>query len=351
MRTGKMCLSMVCVSAIAGLLALAGAAMAQADAMMPEEHFAKGETLYNKQWVPIEGLFKEYLASFGELDAMKQNGEPGQQKLVGLQRELAAIRSESAEIERPVRLELGKARNLQRDYNRVLEAKPPQKPTLKELPKQPRRPPDTNRNSNYGGSGTFSGGGSSQYDRYQDQVREWRRVADDIKRQNDAAQDKYDREYKTWKANQDDAKKNMPKVEAAVKDSEGKLAKIEVDIQGRQAPVIEKVKTVNEELQSVNREASVVETRIRNMTEGLRAAPEPVRARYDIIEWDGRFYPASELQQYYNQTQAEILAVHDKLKAESETKGLPFPETWRHPQQDRLDALKKLLDAVKAAEK
>jgi predicted nucleic acid-binding Zn-ribbon protein len=312
-----------------------------ADTLTPEQHLAKGEVLYNKEWVPMETLFREYLKTRAELDRLQGRQDGVQERLVTLQREMASMKSESAGLERPTRAELNKARTQIRDFNRVLDQPQPVKPKLREVPPAPPRDNNTNRNNNYGG--TLSNRSNNTNDRY----REWQRTKQAIDEENESKTKKYQAELKLWQQAQANAKKEMPALEATAKECEGKLAQFQADLDARLAPVLERTKAVNEEALTHNREASAVETRLKNIEEAMRSAPAKYRNAVGLVEWNARFYTIAELEQRHTRTQTEIDSVRTKLKTESEAAGISFPESWRHPQQDEMDQLKALVEQAK----
>ena len=322
--------------------------------MTPEQHHAKDEVLYNNQWVLITTLFKDYRQGRYALASAEKRGDHARDELAGLHREMALMRNETRETERPVRLELGKARNELRKHNQILRKRPPVKPTLMQPPRQPKRPAGYSSNRNrssrdYGGSSGFRSNSSN--DQYDDRMRDWRRTCEAIRSANEQKTKRYQMELKTYKQQQSEAKAAIPKLQATIKESMGKLDDIDADLKEKQAPTRQKSDSVTETVLVKNRQVSVVETRVKLMAAALRAAPESLRAKHGIVEFDGVFYSLYTLKTTYAKTQAEINRVRDQLKAESEKAGIPFPEKWRHPQQDRMDAIKALIDKASAPPK
>lgn len=312
-------------------------------ALTPAEHYAKGEVLYDKEWVPIDQLFKEYLQSRRELDRAGKRSDDAQGRLEDLQRELAQVKGEVSGTERPVRAELSKARNKLRDYSRTLAKKPPAKPQLKEIPPRP-----STRSYDSGNNRGDSRYGTSSNNNNNDSQRAWRERADAIKRGNDQAMKKYQLDMTEYQREQNEAKAEAPKLQATIKDCEEKLKALGVELDAKQAPTLNRTNATTEEARAYNRRIEAIETRVENMMKALRAAPETLRYTRDIVEWEEQFYTVAELQEMYTTTQTDIDKVHVQLKAESEKADLPFPENWRHPQQDRMDAIKALVAKVKA---
>ena len=317
--------------------------------LTPEQHHAKGRVLYDGKWVHIETLFKDYRRGRYELAYAEKRGGSAKDQLAGLHREMTVMKNETRQTERPIRTELGKARNVLRTHNRNLKKRPPTKPTLRQPPDRPRRPSNTSSNrssSRYGSSGSNR---SSSDDRYNDQMRQWRQTADAIRSENEAKVKLYQQQLKIYQQQQAAARAEIPKLEATIKACLGKLDETEADLKQKQAPTRQRSDSTTETVLAHNRRVSVIENRVKQMTAALRAAPESLRAKHGIVEFEKIFYSSDELRATHPKTQSEIDRVRDQLKAESEKAGIPFPEQWRHPQQDRMDAIKALLAAAAAA--
>jgi len=316
--------------------------------LTPEQHHAKGEVLYDGKWVHIETLFKDYRRASHELAYAEKRGDSAKDELAGLHREMTLMKNETRETERPLRAELGKARNELRTHNHNLKKRPPTKPTLRQLPDRPRQPSNYNSNRNssrYGSSGSY---GSSSNDRYDDQMRQWRQTSDAIRSDNETKLKLYQQELKIYQQQQAAAKAEIPKLEATIKECLAKLDETEADLDEKQGPTRQRSDSTTESVLAHNRQVSVIENRVNEMAAALRAAPEALRAKHGIVEFEKVFYSSAELRATHEKTQSEINRVRDQLKADSEKAGIPFPEKWRHPQQDRMDAIKGLLDKAAA---
>lgn len=318
-------------------------------AQVAAEHHAKGEVLHGKEWVPIDTLFKDYQRARAELDVAKERSDLVKDRLATVTREMTQIKSEVKETERPVRAELGKARNALRDYNRALKKPAPVKPTLAEVPLPPKRPSGYSSNRRDNNYSNNNSGRSSMDDRYEERMQEWRRQATYIKQANDQKSKKYQQEFDEYRKEQAEAKTEVPKLEAKIKECQAKLGEVADDLDTKTAPTRGKSDSMTEDALAQDRRVDVIEARIANIAGSLRAAPEPLRLKHGIVEFEDIFYSAPELKATYTRTQAEIDRVRDQLKAESDKAGIPFPETWRHPQQDRMDAMKALIEKVQVA--
>jgi DNA repair exonuclease SbcCD ATPase subunit len=305
--------------------------------MTTEEHWAKDEVKYNNAWVWIDKLFQDYLAAKAELQPLGDKIKAGRDAAAAIQSQLNSMKNESVLAERPTRNELLKANTKRREMARAAEAPEPQKPKLQPIPPQPRY-------SSSSSSSRWSG--SNQYD---DPLRRWQQQVDAIRRANDTTAKKYQDDLAQWKKARDDAQKQLPKLDADIKTLDQKLQQFAADLAIKQAPLMEKYKAISEEILGIDRQVSAVETRIQNMVEALQAAPEALRLKHGICEWEGGFSLLADLEKLYETTQADINRVHAQLKAEAQQAGRPFPENWRHPQQDRMDALKAIVTKAKAA--
>jgi len=306
--------------------------------LSPEEHYAKGEAKYDGAWMPIQKLFEMYVRERDQLRYIRQHGSAEQEQLQKLHREMALIRGEARQEQQPVRRELAKARNELRECNRILHLSPPSKPQLQRLPSPPRRPA-SGYDSDYDSS-------SGWYDKAR---RDWERQCEAIRRQNKVRMEQYQRELQAYQKKQNDAKQAVPKLEAKIKECMKELGEIEAEYEKKGAPTLRRSDQVTDRVRAHNRRVEVIEARVEAMTKALLAVPEPIRHKHGIVAFEGEFHTSRELSRLYQETQTEIDRVREKLKGDCEKADIPFPEDWRHPQQDRMDTIKTLLEAVEAA--
>ena len=317
------------------------------------EHLAKGEIRCGDAWVPIDKVFQDYQAVRAELAGLQGKVNAARTKVTDLQYQLNAMKNDIATADRPARVDMAKARNQQRDYNHVLDAPAPQKPVPRPLPPQPRRTSYSSGGGGGGYGGSYGGGYGGGYggnNPYDNDIQNWQRTCQVIKQQNDQLTQKYNQDYGDWKKKQDEAKKEMPKLNNTIKDCEAKLDRSQADLAVKQAPTLEKVKAANEDALAIGREVAAVEIGLKMLADALRAAPETLRFQHSIIEWETVFHPLADLEKMLTETQAEIIRVRDQMKSEAAAAGRSFDPKWRHPQQDRLDALKTLIDKAKAVQ-
>jgi DNA repair exonuclease SbcCD ATPase subunit len=232
---------------------------------------------------------------------------------------------------------MSKQMGKRRELAKAAEAPQPVQPRYQQVPPKPRQ---------YAATMHSSSNGSDPYQQIMD---DWQRKADVITRANAALKKDYQQDLATWKKAKDNADKELPNVDQAIKDLQGKIDQGAVALTTKQAPLLEKIKAANEEAQALARKIEAVQTRIRGMADALKAAPETLRFKHGILEWEGAFWPLAELEKQLAETQAEIDRVCVQMKAEAKAAGRPLADNWRHPQQDRMDALKALVTRAKAA--
>jgi predicted nucleic acid-binding Zn-ribbon protein len=303
-----------------------------------EEHYAKGEVLFAGAWVPIDNLFRDYLAARVELQPLDAQAKAAREGIAAIQAQMNTMKNDSLQGDLPSRKDMSKQMAKRRDLTKDVEAPAPVKPRLQQVPQQPRNFA-ANMHSQYSNSS------SNQYDQMQ---QDWQRQADLINQANAAVTKRYQQDQAAWKKAKDDAEKELPKIDQAIKDIQGKISQNAVALTTKQAPLMEKIKAANEEAQTIARRIEAVQTRIRGMAEALKAAPETLRFKHGIIDWEGAFWPLADLEKQLSQTQAEIERICQQMKAEATAAGRPLADNWRHPQQDRMDALGALIARAKA---
>ena len=299
-----------------------------APALSPEEHYARGEVQFGGAWTPIDNLFKDYLASRVELQEAEAKAATARDGIATIQSQINAMKNESVLAEQPIRKDIGKQTAKHRELTKASEAQQPPKPRLQQNPQRPR---------------TYGVGASAQSD---PAMQDWQAQVKAIASANDAMTKKYQTDYAQWKKAKGDADKELPKIDQALKDLQAKIDQNNATLATRQAPLLEKIKAANEEARGMARKIEALQTRIKGMADALLAAPETLRFKHGILEWEGVFWRVADLEKLLADTQAEIDRVTRQMKAEGKA-----PEGWRHPQQDRMDALGKAIARAKAAAK
>jgi chromosome segregation ATPase len=335
----------VLLATLGGLALAAGRAGAQTAApsrlpLTDSERLAKGEVRYGDAWVPIDNVFKDYQAALAEMQDLMQKAKTAAEGVAGIQYQLNQMKNENDASQQPTRNELAKSNAKRRELTKASETPEPRKPQLQPLPPKPK---------NYTANIRSTSNSRSSQDTYDRQMQDWQQEADAINKANDATMKKYQQDVAAWKKARDTAKAEIPKVDGQIKDLQQKLEQSNAALLTKQAPLLEKVKAANEEAQAIQRRISAAQTRLNELAAALTSAPENVRFQHGIVEWEGLFRTFADLDKELTETQAEVNRVKDQMRAEAVAAGRPFPPDWRHPQQDRLDALKVLLDKARAA--
>jgi len=333
MRSGSLSYVLIAGSILgmwgAGAFGQEGAAPANPEDA--EAHHAQGEVWYNEAWHPIAEIFAGYRETRGQIEELGQKTAAERQGQMELNGQIAQIRKESEAKEQEVRIELAKARSKRDEARKALRERPPDEPKYQSLPPRPRR---------------------SQYldqDDYENALDRWKRECDRIKQENDRLKRQYERDLAAFQKRQEEAEKDLKKAEENIKEIEGRIEALQKELEEKEKPFVEKLRAIGDRVEALEREARALQTRVEAMAEAMRTVPQRVRLRQGIVEWEGAFHPLEELQALYEEIQTEIHRVREELKAQAEKAGRDFPEDWRHPEQDRMDALMALLDEAEAA--
>jgi DNA repair exonuclease SbcCD ATPase subunit len=324
----------VVLLAAMGLAGTSAVAAEQAPAPPSAAANEAATVVYRDQRMSIADLFKEYGKIHKDLDEVAEKEKVARGRLEELQRQQAQGRKDLATEQAPVRADLGKARAEEKEARRALSERAPARPRLLPLPPRP---------------AVRSSSSNSGTDSSQDAYYRWQVECQRVNQQNQQAEKRYQQDMAEYKAKQAKAQAALDKVLDKIKALLAKLDQMEKDADAKQPEVVAALKTVNGEILSCGREETVVNTRLEEAIKALRTVPESVRLKAGIIEWEGALHELDDLEALHTQLQGEIDRVRAQLKAEAEKTGLPFADDWRHPQQDRMDGLKALIDKAKAA--
>jgi len=297
-------------------------AISQADSAA---HYAKGEVKYGEAWIRLTELFQNYRQVRAEMEKLVEEGRRVQSAMDDLNRQISVLRSENDNSKRPIRTDMAKVVADRRKAEAALRAQPPTEPRYEREPAQPSR---------------------VQYssDSYRDALNEWQREVRRIRDQNTLLKREYDKRLAEYQKAKTEANSVIQAALAKVTECQQQLAALDKQLEDAQAPLLAKQVQMNGEIQSLGRQARALLVRAQSMEQAMREAPETVLFRSRIVEWDGKFYPLDELRALYADTQGEINRVRDQLREDARIAGRSFPDDWRHPQQDRFDALKALLE-------
>ena len=310
-------------------------------ALTDAQHYALGEVQFNKKWVPIDTLFKDYQAARRPLKDLSDQGEAPRRTPDQVSEALNRAKVESSAQEKDVRAELNKARDVQIQTSRVLAVPPPQKPAPQPFPPEP---PAT--------------GTVSYYNRVTNTTRTidyapihaaWERQRDAIAKTNQEVKDAYNKALAEHEQKHNEAQQKRDAATATIKECGEKLAQIAADLKTKQREIQAGAVPSAEEPQKLDPQLADLRLKIEAMTTALGRAPEDLRLKHGILEWKGVFYSPDEIRQLVSDLEADAAKAQEKAKADAADAHLPTPETWRYAQQEDMDALKGLLDKAKAA--
>jgi chromosome segregation ATPase len=289
-------------------------------------HYAKGEVKYGEGWIPLTELFQNYRQVHAEMEKLLEESKKAQSALDDLNRQISTLRGENENSMRPIRTDMGKAVADRRKAEAALRgAQAPTEPRYEREPSQPAR---------------------VQYssDSYRDAMDNWRSDVRRIRDQNTALKREYDKRLAEYQKAKAEANSVIQAAQAKVAECQQQMAALDKQLEDAQAPVLAKRLQMNDEIQSLGRQARALLVRAQAMEQAMREAPETVLFRSRIVEWDGKFYLLDELRALYAETQGEIDRVRNQLREDARLAGRSFPDDWRHPQQDKIDALKILIE-------
>jgi len=327
-----------------------------------EQRYARGEAFYEGEWMPVETLFEKYCQQRDHLRDLREHGDHSRDQLNGLQREIARIREEQREEEQPIRLRLGKIRHQLREYNHFLRQEPPAEPVLLHLPLPARSTLKSENRYVKGLSRTQRRLFSRAIERLQRQENSrmrhdwayrarqaWVRRCKQIEKQNEMKVKQYRTEIKEYQKQRKAIKQEVPKLEAEAKKLEKQLEAIEKKYENKIAAAGQQSETMSGRVQTHYRRVDLIERKVEEMAEALSAVPEEVLCQHGIAAFEGQFQSVEDLRRRYKRRQRKIDHAHERLQVECEELGIPFPDNWRHPQQDRMDKIKALIVKAKQA--
>jgi DNA repair exonuclease SbcCD ATPase subunit len=307
---------------------------AEATAVTPEEaaaHHAQGEVLYGDVWMPLKELFQYYQSTRTDMEQAVEQGRAKRAQLDDLNRQIYSLRADSESKERPIRAEMAKVVADKRQAEWALRAKPPTEPQYEPYPPRPSRtqhPSDTD---------------------YNDAMNSWRNESMTIRQQNDALKKEYDKKKAEYESAKAGANATIQASDAKVAECQQQLDALAKALEAAQAPILQQRQGVNDEMQALGRQARALLDRAGAMEEAMRAAPQDLLWKNGIVEWEGEFRLLDDLKALRAELQAEIDRMRTELQQAAQLAGRSFPDDWRHPQQDKVDALKALIEQAEKA--
>ena len=178
---------------------------------------------------------------------------------------------------------------------------------------------------------------------------EWRRKTAEGLVKSHLEQQDYEKALAELRQKQDAAHKELPGIEEAIRKAEAKLADIQAKAPPELAALAAKVAVAQDEVARGEEDARTLQASVKGIGEAFRLVEEPVRLKYDVLEWEDDFVRLADLEKVAADLKADISKARDRIAAEAKAAGKPFPADWKPSQQDRLDAVTALIQKVKAA--
>jgi len=246
----------------------------------------------------LEQLFQDYVKEREDARRLGEERDANQNRLSDLEQQIRQIQMKYATEVRPVRSELSQARAKLAICNRVLAEREPPKPV----------------------------------------------VGRDVNAGNRIVQQRYNRDLEAFRQRQNQAQKEKPDLEQRIAQLETQLASLDARLESEQKPLLVELRECREKQEDLARQVGAATSRARPLADALRRTPEEERLRRGIYEWEDTFCSLDELRRIHDDLKTECDRNRAELKAKAETDGRPFPEDWRHPRQDKIDALKTLIE-------
>jgi len=310
----------------------AGGSLSQA------QHYARGEVQFGDHWVPIATIFKDYQAACVQLKDLTDRAEAARLRPTKVSDELNRARVESAAEEKPIRQEIYKARSIQIKNAKVLAEPPPQKPVPKPIPPEPT-----------GAAGAWTHNENNWNINPAQIHAAWERRSNAIQKENQAAEDAYNKALAEYKQKHDEAQKQRDEATATIKECGEKLATIAAELKAKQQEIQAGAATAAQDAQQLDQETAALKPKHDAMAATLHAAPEDLRLKHGILEWQGAYYSPDEIQKLIADLDADAAKAKEKAKADAALAGTTLPLNWRSARQGDIDSLKALLNKAKAA--
>jgi len=317
-----------------------------------EERYARGEAFYDGEWMPVEKLFQEYCRQRDRLRDIREDGSRNKNQLSELHREKSQIREAEQKEAQSIRLRLGKIRHRLRECRYFLRQDPPAKPVLLHLPMPARSSSWRDRegiSKNERACLQRQAESRARHDWTYRARQAWVQRSKEIEEQNEEKVKLYREKMKKYNKRLKEIKQEVPKLEAQAEALEKQLAEIEKKYNHKMARAIRRSEDVSDQVQVSHRRADLIEDTIEAIAEALSAVPEGVLYKHGIAEFEGEFRNVGDLQRQYKRKQRKIDHAHERLRVECEQIGVPVPEDWRHPQQNRMDKIKALVEEINQA--
>ena len=244
--------------------------------------------------ITIENLFQDYVEAREEVRRLGTERDAEQSHMSDLEQQIRQIQLQYAAEVRPVRSDLSRARAKLSACNRVLAEREPRRP-VKGI---------------------------------------------DVNAGNKVVQQRYNRKLASYRRRRDYAQREMSGLAQQIMELETQLATLDAQLPSEQTPLLEELRVLRTKQNTLAQNFSTAMSRTRTLADALRRVPEDQRLRHGIYEWKSTFYSLDELRRLLDDLNAACDHDRSELEAKVEADGRTLPENWRHPQQNKIDALK-----------
>lgn len=303
-------------------------------------HIAVGEVRFKSMWTSVDQVFAEYRGIQAQADAVARKLKDVRAGLEEIGKKQAAIKARIEAQQKPVQADLDKIRARQAEVKAVLNARPPDPPAPPEQVKGKLGPDNqpTPRGPVVNGSEQDPAAG------------EYRQQSMAALAKYRLEKKKYDTAVEKYQKARAAAQEEMASLEAAAQPFEVKLAEIEASFNPEVVPLADKASAAENEVTGLTQEAPLFKTRLDDMAAAIRLVAEPLRLRFDILDWEGNLWRTADLQKLIPTLQADVARDLKKAKADAVAAGKTLPPGYQPRSQDRLDAAQNLIRRANATQ-
>jgi|WetSurMetagenome_2_1015567.scaffolds.fasta_scaffold16777_3 hypothetical protein len=297
-----------------------------------QERFAGGQTLFNDQYVSLDSLLDDYHAVKAQMAEFQAKNKELRNRLAAVKKDMEPLMAKDSAARAPIMADLEKAKARQAEILEILAIRLAPPGGEREAIKQKLRP-----------DGTAVEGVNQGSTAVHPDAPEWRKetAAALVKARLD--QMDYQKALAELKVKQDAAQKELTTVDATLKKNAAALADVQAKAPPELKALFAEVVIGEDELKAGENDVKVLQGQIKAMGDSFRLVDEPLRLKYDVVEWEGDFIRLADLEKVAADLKADIAKTRERLAAEAKAAGKPFPADWKPSQQNRLDAALALL--------
>ena len=278
-----------------------------------QAHYTKGEVWYDGAWVRMAKLLDDCRKARKAIEAEVDDTAATRDRVSNITKTLAEMDAKYRADRVPLEHDLAQAREKGLQAARVLAQPPPAKPSYSH------------------GDGDRNG-----------------RSRAEIQRENERRQQQYQAALNQYQERRQQAQNNLNEAESAAKQAAGKLEKLYADYKAGQKPLLTERTQVTQDARSTQGRVGAHQSTILRIAAVLAEAPEGVRARFGVVEWQKSFWSIEELKDLHTSLEAEIRAGRKEAERGLADKNQSMPSTWTHPRQAEADALKARIAGAEA---